>query len=276
MKRKILLPLVAILILLLLPLAGCQITGVSQESYDRLNDQLADVQAKLAEAQKQIADLRDEKDDCDSQLQEAQATITALQDQMANLENQNSLVGATPAETAEKIVKYYHETHVYSTYDLFICSDMSAEVWNMLKAQGITAVIAVGNINSPITDILRCNHAWVLAEVAPGQYLALETTGGFAVPKSQNALYYRGWIFDSPASLKSHNQMIREYNVRVGIRNEIVAVDREVVEEHNQSTSQAQADKLEAVHYQLVELVEQQEAALNSLMDRINSLSKQY
>ncbi len=276
MKRKILLPLVAILILLLLPLAGCQITGVSQESYDRLNDQLADVQAKLAEAQKQIADLRDEKDDCDSQLQEAQATITALQDQMANLENQNSLVGATPAETAEKIVKYYHETHVYSTYDLFICSDMSAEVWNMLKAQGITAVIAVGNINSPITDILLCNHAWVLAEVAPGQYLALETTGGFAVPKSQNALYYRGWIFDSPASLKSHNQMIREYNVRVGIRNEIVAVDREVVEEHNQSTSQAQADKLEAVHYQLVELVEQQEAALNSLMDRINSLSKQY
>src|SRR4030042_2066684 len=86
-----------------------------------------------------------------------------------------------PAETAQKIVSYYRETHVYSSYDLFVCSDMAAEVWNMLKAAGIDSIIAVGRIDASIGDILDSNHAWVLAEVGSGQFLALETTGGFAV-----------------------------------------------------------------------------------------------
>jgi outer membrane murein-binding lipoprotein Lpp len=254
-------------------LAGCQATGVPQSQYDQVSGQLADVQAKLNQAQDQISRLQAEKDATASQFAEAQSTIAALQAQMGEVQNENSLVGATPAETAEKIVKYYHETHVYSTYDLFVCSDMAAEVWNMLKAQGISSVIAVGDIDNTVTDIVLCTHAWVLAEVAPGQYLALETTGGFTVPASQNALYYRGWTFASPAALKSYNQDIREYNVRVGIHNEMAAADRDIVAQYNKSTSQAEADKLEAVHNELVKLIGQQEAELNSLMAEINSLA---
>ena len=38
----------------------------------------------------------------------------------------------------------------------------------MLKTQGINALMVVGDINTPITDITQSNHAWVLAEVSPG------------------------------------------------------------------------------------------------------------
>ena len=269
MKNKIFLPIVIVAVLLSLILTGCQAGGIPQAQYDQLNAQLADLQVKYTQLQNDLDKLRADKAAVDSQLEEARATIAGLQGQIS----QSSLTGATPAETAEKIVKYYHETHIYSTYDLFICSDMSAEVWNMLKAAGIRSVVAVGNTKTPITDILLCNHAWVLAEVAPGQNLALETTGGFVVPEGQNALYYRGWTFDSPADLKSHNDMIREYNVRVGIRNEINDAVNEAAELHNNSTSQAEADKYQAVYDKLVELRGEQEAALNALLAQINGLS---
>jgi outer membrane murein-binding lipoprotein Lpp len=273
MKKSILFPIITIFILLSILLPGCQLTGISQDQYDRLSAEFADVQAKLDQAQKDLSQLKDEKDAVDSHLAEAQSTITSLQGQLQAVQEQSSLVSATKAETAEKIVKYYHETHVYDLYDLFVCSDMAAEVWNMLKAQGIHSIITVGNVETAIDDILLCNHAWVLAEVEPGKYLALETTGGYSVPAGQNHLYYRGWVFESPAALKSHNAMIREYNVRVTIRNEMAQADRDIVAEYNQSTSQAQADKLLAVHDELVALVRQQEADLNDLMAEINKLS---
>lgn len=268
---KLILLLVTSVILLSAVLVGCQAGGgISQEIYDQVNAQLKEAQEMYAEAQGKLADLEAEKAAIESELQAARDQITELQGQVGDL----TLKGATPAETAEKIVAYYHETHVYSTWDLFICSDMSAEIWNMLKAQGINAVIAVGDIDNAISDIVLSDHAWVLAEVAPGGYLALETTGGYVVPPAENALYYRGWSFDSPAKLKAHNQLIREYNTRVAIHNDIVAEDKEIIAAHNQATNQATADKLKAVHDKLVELIEQQRAVLNSIEAEINKLAK--
>ncbi len=187
--------------------------------------------------------------------------------------SQYEIVGETPAETAENIVRYYHETHVYSTYDLFVCSDMASEVWNMLKAQGIKAVMVVGNKDTAIGDIVQSNHAWVLAEVAPGEYLALETTSGFVVPKSENVLYYRGWSFANPRELKRYNQLFREYNVRVDIHNDIVDEDKEVVDEYNRASNQSTADKLEAVHKKLIKLIEAQEAEMDNIKSEIDGLA---
>jgi hypothetical protein len=273
MKKRVLSALLVCVCLLSIVLVGCQQGGVAQELYDQLGEQLNKAKEQLSEQrdensklQDKINDVQSEKMVLETELQEARAEINELQ-------NQNELTGATPAETAEKIVKYYHDTHVYSTYDLFICSDMASEVWNMLKAQGINARIVIGNVDAAIGDILLSNHAWVLAEVAPGEYLALETTGGFVVPESQNALYYRGWYFDSPAKLKSNNQLVREYNIRVGIRNQIAAEANKVIEEHNKATSQSEVDKLEAVHSKLLELIEAQEAELNRIKAEIDSLA---
>jgi outer membrane murein-binding lipoprotein Lpp len=273
MNKKILLALITAILLLSVTLVGCQTTGITQAQYDQLATRLTDAQANLSKVQNDLTKLQSGKSAVDAQLKDAQSQIASLQGQVGGLKEQATLTGATPAETAAKIVKNYIETHVYSTIDYFICSDMASEVWNMLKAQGIKAVIVVGNKDTTISNILQSDHAWVLAEVAPGEYLALEATGGYVVPRSKNALYYRGWSFDSPVALKSHNELVREYNTRVGIRNQIAAEDNKVIEENNKATDPATAERLEAVHNKLVELIQQQEAALNNVMSEINKLA---
>lgn len=275
MRKKVLLALVMAVFLLSFALTGCQSGGggISQELYDKVVAQFNEAQEKINEARDNIDKMEAERDAIMAELKDTKSKIGELEGLVNSLKEQYELVGATPAETAENIVKYYYDTHEYSMTDYFICSDMAGEVWNMLKAHGINARIAIGNTDNSITDILQCNHAWVLAEVAPGEYLALETTGGYAVPESQNVLYYRGWYFNSPADLKKHNNLVREYNIKIGFHNTLAAEDREVVEEHNQSTSPQVAEKLEAVHNKLVELIEQQQADLNNLMTEINSLA---
>lgn len=270
-KYNLALVLTAVILLSSL-LVGCG-GGIPQAQYDQVAAQLRDAQAQATQLQGEAKDLTAQKDAANAELKTAQAKVAELQGQVGGLKEQATLAGATPEETAAKIVKNYHETHVYSIYDLFVCGDMASEVWNMLKAQGIKAIIVVGNRDTAIGDILQSNHAWVLAEVAPGERLALETTGGFVVPRSQNALYYRGWYFNSPADLKAHNDLVKEYNIRVSIRNQIAAEDRAVVTEYNQATNQQTADKLEAVHNKLTELIKAQEADLNNIKSEINGLA---
>jgi len=274
--KKLALVLTTAVILFSFLLVGCG-GGIPPELYDQVAAQLKEVQAQaqaeFAELQGEANNLKAQKEAVDAELKAVQAKVAELQGQVSGLKEQYELVGATPAETAEKIVRNYYETHEYSTSDLFICSDMSSEVWNMLKAQGINAKIVVGNKDAAIADILQSNHAWVLAEVAPGEYLALETTGGFVVPESQNVLYYRGWSFDSPSKLKRNNQLVREYNIRVGIIRDIHEEVKEVAKEHDQSTNQTAADKLKAVYDKLVEVRDQQDAELQNVKSEINGLA---
>jgi len=274
-KHRLALILTTAVILLSFLLAGCAAGGggIPPEQYQQVSSQLQEAQAKIGQLQKDAGDMQAQKQAAEAAFKEAQAQVAQLQGQVGGLKEQFELTGSTPAETAEKIVRYYHETHIYSEYDLFVCSDMASEVWNMLKAQGINALVAIGDVDAPVTDIVLCNHAWVLAEVTPGQHLALETTAGYAVPQSQNVLYYRGWYFNSPKDLKRHNDLVREYNVRIAIHNEIVAKDKEVVAEYNQATNQTTADKLKAVHDKLVELIQAQEAELNKIHAEIDGLA---
>jgi outer membrane murein-binding lipoprotein Lpp len=258
MKNRVLLSLFTVAILISAILSGCQSAGIPQAQYDQVAAQLKDFQSRLAAAQSDLTKAQADKSAVDAQLKNAQSQIASLQNQVS----QSSLVGATPAETAAKIVKNYHDTHVYSAYDLFVCSDMAEEVWNMLKAQNISAVVVVGNVSTLISDILQSDHAWVLATVAPGQYLALEATGGYAVDKSKYPLYYVGWYFNSPADLKSHNDMVKEYNVRVGFRNQL----------NNEATKAAAANN-GVLFNKMVELRTAQETELNNLMAKIKKLA---
>jgi hypothetical protein len=272
MKKRIISAFIILALLLTFVLSGCTTTGVTQDTYDRVVAQLNEIQAKFNEAQNNLTKALSDKEAINAELQKAKDTISNLQNQIGGLQEQTTLTGATPAETAAKIVKNYHETHVYSLTDLFICSDMSAEVWNMLKAQGINAIIVVGNKDAAITDILESNHAWVIADV--GGKLALETTAGITVTAAENPLYYRGWYFNSPTDLKSYNDYVKEYNLRVDFRNmlkdEVVAAQTK----YNDSSTQAEADKYLTLYNKLKELKDAQEAELNKIMDRINGLAK--
>jgi len=113
---------------------------------------------------------------------------------------------------ANEIVANYHQTHTYSLNDLYVCGDMASDIWDMLKTQGINAKINVGNVDKDITNITDVNHAWVLAEVAPNQYLALEATGGYSVQQTVNPRYYKGWSFYNPKQLKNFLQLEQQYS----------------------------------------------------------------
>ena len=269
MKKTLLFTLITILVLFSAVLSACS-TGVSQSQYDQLNAQLANIQSQLAKAQSDFTKLQADKTNVDNQLTNAQFQITSLQNQV----KQASLIGATPAETAALIVKNYHDTHVYTAIDYFICSDMASDVWNMLLAQNITSVIVVGKVDVAITDILLSDHAWVMATVAPGQHLALETTGGYVVDKTVHPLYYRGWSFSSPADLKSNNDMVKEYNTRLGFRNQLNDEATNAVKLYNASTNPTDAGKYQAVYDKMVALRTAQETTMLNLKNSISKLAK--
>jgi hypothetical protein len=118
-------------------------------------------------------------------------------------------------QIVEGIVQEYHRTHTYSGEDFFVCSDMAIDVWNIVKSKGINAQIVVGNLNNPDVNFTEYNHAWVLAEVEPLTWLALETTGGYVVYKDNNPLYYKGIFFDNPREFKSYVDLKNQYNLEV-------------------------------------------------------------
>jgi len=233
MKSKLVLILTIIVVLLSFLFTGC---GVSQEEYERVNAHLIASQLRVAELQREydrvngdliaskaqvaelqnaIIGLKEQYEIANAQLKSSKAQITKLQNEIIESKEQHEIVGDTPVETAENIVRRYHETHVYSEYDFFVCSDMALDVWNMLKAQDINALIQIGNVDTGVDSISEADHAWVLAECSPGQYLALETTGGYIV--KDNPLYYRGWSFDNPREYKRFVELMKECNIRVSI-----------------------------------------------------------
>lgn len=114
----------------------------------------------------------------------------------------------TKVKILKQIVEAYHKTHTYSLPDLYVCGDMSSDIWDMLKTQGINAKIVVGNVDKDITSIDDANHVWVLAETSPEIWIALETTGGYLVCPDKNICsvnnprYYHGWGFNTPKEFK--------------------------------------------------------------------------
>src|SRR4030042_1408602 len=274
MKKKILLALVPVVLLFSIVFTGCAggTSGVPQTQYDQVSAQLANAQSQLTQAQNDLAALQSQKSAVDSDLQAARAQVADLQQQVADLEAQYKLTGATKAETAEKIVKYYESTHLYEK-DIYDCNNMASDVWNMLKAQGISAVIVVGSIEYQITNILQSDHAWVLAEVAPGEYLALDPTVGKAFTNAANSRYYRGWSFTNPATLKANDDLRAEYNARVSFVNVLVTEKNAAQTLYNNSSTQAEADKWLALYNKLGELKDAQEALLNVVMNQINQLA---
>jgi len=132
---------------------------------------------------------------------------------------QNSTVGFTiesqedtNIRILQQIVEDYHKIHTYSLYDYFVCADMAQDVWNIVKTQGMRAVLVAGNINNADADWKDYDHAWVIVETAPHQWVALETTGGFLVFKKDNPNYYRGIFFENPKDLKTNMDLRRDYN----------------------------------------------------------------
>lgn len=116
----------------------------------------------------------------------------------------------------QQIVKDYHAIHTYSIADYYICADMAQDVWNIVDTQGIRALLVAGNIENPDADRKNYNHAWVIAEVSPQQWIALETTAGNLVTRAANPNYYKGIFFKNPKDMKTYLDYTKDYNNELG------------------------------------------------------------
>jgi hypothetical protein len=120
------------------------------------------------------------------------------------------IVNKRDFDQLQKIVREYRLSHTYSMADLFVCADMSIDVWNILKTKRINARIMAGRVDQDINNlngleyISQINHAWVVAEPQAGMAMPLETTGGFVVTsdKPNYRLYLEGLDFGNPRSFK--------------------------------------------------------------------------
>lgn len=302
-KSKVILVLAIVVALLSCLFAGC---GIPQEEYERVNAELRASQTQAAELQDEIGELKEQNKSAAAQLKASQAQVVELQDEIRELKEQYEIVGETPAETAENIVKRYYETHIYSVYDFYVCSDMALDVWNMLKAQGIDALVQIGNVETGAENLPEVDHAWVLAEVSPGCYLALETTGGYTVREEDDPLYYQGWSFDNPRDYKRFIELRQEYNIRVSIIEQLTTESENIYEEYERefdyyqelvdefnekyagqpvsSKSLTLKDKIEVQlaiakekegrYNQLTELINEQQQELENIISKMHGLIK--
>ena len=141
-----------------------------------------------------------------------------------NDENKESITNIFAKDNisiVEDILWEYHEDHTYRTTDLFVCGDMSMELWNILKSKGFDSKIKIGNIDNDTigknVNFTQYNHAWVMAEI-DSEWFALETTGGFIADEEKYPLYYRKTIeFGTPFGFKNYMDLIKKYNVEKNI-----------------------------------------------------------
>ncbi|MCK5039498.1 MAG: hypothetical protein KAR87_00835 [Candidatus Aenigmarchaeota archaeon] len=123
------------------------------------------------------------------------------------------------------IIQRYNRDHTYSKKDLFVCSDMATDVWNMIKSKGFDAKIKIGNIDNETTNkklnFTQYNHAWVMAEI-DNEWYALETTAGFIAEENKHPLYYRKTIeFNNALEFKDYLDSIKQYNTLIIVNNNV-------------------------------------------------------
>ena len=194
------------------------------------------------------------------------------------LQNQNSNTNV-PIESqtdrniriANEIVANYHKSHTYSSNDFYVCGDMASDIWDMLKAQGINAKINVGSVDKDITNIKDATHVWVLAEVAPNQYLALEATGGYSVQKTDNPRYYTGWSFYSPKQLKNYQQLSKQYNDAVSKYNTALSDYNSIAYQYNNAGVITRLSLKSQVEDKAL-LLQQRTQDLNQISQQISAL----
>jgi hypothetical protein len=264
MKKNIMFITLAALIVFSMILTGCSSGGIAQSEYDKVTAQLAGVQAQLTKAQ---ADLAAEQASAGSS-QEAQTQITSLQKQVADLQSKYEFAGMTTEQKVTQIIVNYHAAHTYLA-NIYDCNDMSGDVWDLLKKQGITSRLVIGNIDENITDILASDHAWILAEISPGSYLALETTGGVVYTRTEKPAYFHGWYFTSPDQVVAYHDYVAAYNEGVALRNKIAAEDNRIVDLVNST----QSETWMAVHNELTSLITMIETDISAIHSKIDALA---
>ena len=210
----------------------------------------------------------------------------------------------------EQIATEYSNSHTYSKDDVYDCDNMAQDVWNMLKAKGINARIAAGNFesagdsriangnivhespdsgnlgeievpgrmydsinvsNSNIID--GFNHAWVLAEVSPDSWLAIECTGGYIVYSDENEKYYQGLTFSNPKNYRSFLSLYRDWKIKALDYEAERAYYNELIKPYNNASPSEQIAMISGIEVAQRTLSEKEQAFLKTDSE-LNALLK--
>ncbi len=201
----------------------------------------------------------------------------------------NGVFQAEARETGEnmrilqEIVAEYPKKHTYSKQEDFECVDMANDVWDQVKHRGIPAKIGVGNLDKDIKSLFDANHAWVMAEVSPGMFVALEPQTGEIISPAAKPRYYSGHCFPGPKEVKEYKRL-KEHDYRAALLRRAKAAEEYKQAEDKLSgwdrtalpvstpAGLAQREFLAADERDKKAVLEEREADLAELRERINAL----
>lgn len=113
-------------------------------------------------------------------------------------------------QTLISVNRSYHKEHTYIK-GKFDCNDMAIDIWDILVKQGITSVLAIGNLDIEKESFADCDHAWLLIihrdKDAGYRIFIIEPTNGETYafdPKTKAFLQYmEGYFYSSPSDLRA-------------------------------------------------------------------------
>lgn len=207
-------------------------------------------------------------------------------------------------QVCKQIASEYYKTHEYSEDDIYDCDNMAQDIWNMLKAKGINARIAAGDFKPENTnriknsEILNKNlngkapeklekisnlsyiypdsgnldsekidnltHAWVLAEISPDSWLAIECTGGYVVESRENESYYHGLTFSNPRNYRIFFELYSDWKTQaIEYENERLSYNK-LIEAYNNASYSEQTVMRKSVEFTEERLHEKEEKFLKT------------
>jgi len=115
------------------------------------------------------------------------------------------------------LARDYYDNHEYTLERGYVCLDMAMDFWDVVIAHKMNAKIVVGNRTRMPDAIINANHAWVIVEVEPDNWVPVEVVNGSVMYGTD--IYYHGWIFNSPQEIKD---FLDEYDIVIAHWNTFV------------------------------------------------------
>ena len=173
---------------------------------------------------------------------------------------------------SEEMVRKYHENHASNKSEMMECRDMACDVWELLETEGIHAKIMIGRLDREVANISEADHAWVVAEIAPNKWLALDPTEG---QSATNPLYYIGWHFATPTDFRTYEQLLTQFNDQSSIYETERLKYQHMIEEYNNAGILTKIEMNDKVQNQKA-IVEQKQEDMSNTLEKMLLLVDSY
>jgi hypothetical protein len=198
--------------------------------------QIASTLAQLSSAENQVTSLQSQLSSANSQVLSLQSQLSSANSQISSLKQDSARLAETITptkpthnlssvdynvsstywnlawvgrdyqlqQTTRQVNTTYYQWHTYIANETD-CNDMACDLWDMLRRQGITSLIAIGNMDLKGETFGQCNHAWLLIGTGSGKYFALEPTNGqiYLGNDPQWSQYAECLLYAKPSDLRA-------------------------------------------------------------------------